>query len=225
VASFTAAATAYPYAAGVYFGLNDNVSGVDAIDRVLAGFGAKLFPARDGSLRVLALRVPSGSPVAVYSPTSAVSVVPRALPANLSPPPYRIRTAYSHNYTVQTSGLLGSATAARAQYVAQADTYASAASTPVLAAYARPNDLAPIGGSLTAQADAQTVATDLISLWGTRRRAYDVTLPLSLGLMREIGDVVNVIWPMDDLAGGQIGVIVGDAFKSGDATLTLTVLI
>lgn len=223
--SFTAAAAAFPYHGGVHFAPNDNVTGVDAVHRVLAGFGAKLFPARDGTLKVFALRSPAGSPVDAYSPVNAVSVVPVSLPSTLSPPTYRIRVAYQHNHTVQASGYIGSATLAQKQYAAVPDLYASAASATVLASYARPNDLLPVGGSIAAQADAATVAADLIALWGTRRRLYNVTVPVSVGLAREIGDIVRITWPTDDLPSGQIGVVVGDNFRSGDATITLSVLI
>ncbi|HEY0184127.1 MAG TPA: hypothetical protein VGC09_15065 [Rhodopila sp.] len=223
-ASFAAAAAAYPYAAGVYFGSSDSPTGVQAVDRVLAGFGAKLYAGRDGKLRVFALRTPGGSPVASYSPSNTISVVPASLPASLSPPTYRVRVAYQHNYTVQTSGLIGAATPARIQYVAQSDQYASAASTDVLSSYARPNDLPPVGGSLASQADAQAVANGLIALLGGRLRSYTVTVPVAAGLVREFGDIVRLTWPMDDLAAGRIGVIVGDNFKSEDATITLTVL-
>jgi hypothetical protein len=226
-ASFTAAAAAYPYAAGIYFGPSSTPDGVSAVDAMLSSFGAKLYPGRDGALRVFALRAlpVSATAVAAISTVNAVSVVPRALPATASPPPYRMRVAYAHNWTVQASGLLGAATAARKQYVATADNYAVIADTQVLADYTRPNDIAPIGIALATQGDAQAVAVDLLALWGQRRRLYDVTMPLALGLPREIGDVVSVTWPMDDLAGGRLGQVVGDTFRSNDATITLTVLI
>jgi hypothetical protein len=224
-ASFAAAASAYGYGGGVYFGPTDNVSGVDAVHRILSAFAAKLDPGRDGALRVLAIRAPAGSPVATYDPSDTVSVVPLPLPPNLSPPAYRVRVAYQHNYTVQTSGFLGSTSATQMQVLSVPDWYGIASASTVLASYARPNDLGPVGGALTLLWQAQAVANDLIALWGARRRTYSVTVPVSAGIVREIGDIVKVTWPLDDLAGGQIGMIVGDSFHSGDATITLTVLI
>lgn len=224
-ASFTTAASTYNYAAGIYMDGSQVVSGVDAVDALLSAFGAALYPARDGTLRVFALRAPTGSTVASYTTANTVSVTPRPLPATVSPPAYRVRVAYQHNYTVQTSGLLGAATATRKQFIAAPDRYAAASSNAVLAAYARPNDVGPVGGALTSSTDAQAVANGMIALWGARRRLYDVVVPMADGLARDFGDIVSIVWPLDDLANGQTGVIVGDSFRSSDATLTLTVLV
>jgi hypothetical protein len=226
-ASFVAAAAAYPYAAGIHLAGAESVDGVTAVDRVLSGMGAMLYPARDGTLRVLVLRAPAVGATAAdaYTTANCVSIAPAALPTSLWPPPYRIRIGYQHCYTVMSSGLLGSATSAQKQFVAQADRYAGAVNNDIQTSYARPNDINPIGISLTAKADAQSVADALLALWGTRRRLYAVVLPVDLGIQREIGDVVQITWPMDNLASGQLGTVVGDSFRSGDATITLSVLV
>lgn len=225
--SFSALASAYPYAGGIYFDPAQQDDGVSAVDSVLSAIGAKLWPARNGVLQVMMLRALSATATAAdtYSPVNTVSVVPKALPSVINPPPYRMRIGYQHNYTVQTSGLLASTSAARKVFIGASDRYAAASSNTILLSYARPNDVNPIGGYLSVEADAQQVANDLIALWGTRRRLYDVTVPLSVGIARDLGDVVNLAWPIDDLAGGKLGQVVGDAFLSTDATITLTVLI
>jgi predicted GH43/DUF377 family glycosyl hydrolase len=56
VASFTNAASAYPYVAGVYFGPNDSPDGATAVARVVGAFGAALVPTRTGALRLMVLR-------------------------------------------------------------------------------------------------------------------------------------------------------------------------
>jgi hypothetical protein len=226
-ASFTAAAAAYPYSAGIHLAGAENVDGVTAVDRVLTGMAAMLYPARDGTLCVLVLRAPATGTTseAVYTTDNTVSIKPIALPASLLPPPFRVRIGYQHNYTVQASGLLGGATSTYKQFVAQPDRYAGASSGTTQTTYARPNDHDPIGISLINQADAQIVANALLALWGTRRRLYAVELPVDTGIQREIGDVVQLVWPMEDLAAGQLGTVVGDSFRSEDATLTLKVLV
>jgi hypothetical protein len=226
-ASFTAAATAYPYAGGIHIAGAESVDGLTAVDRVLSGFGAALYPARDGTLHVLVLSRPAvgTTPTAMYSAANAVSVTPISPPASLWPPPYRVQVGYQHNYTVQASGLLGAATSTHKQFVAQADRYAGAVSSTVQTSYARPNDLAPIRASLNTQANAQSVATALMALYGTRLRLYAVVLPFEIGIQREIGDIVQIVWPMDNLDGGQLGTVVGDSLRSNDATVTLQVLV
>lgn len=63
------------------------------------------------------------------------------------------------------------------------------------------------------------------TLWATRRRLYLVTVPVSVGLPRDIGDIVTVTWPVDNLAGSQLGIIVGETFSSLDATIAFIVLV
>ena len=226
-ASFTAADTAYPYVAGVFFSpTQSNIDGVNAINDVIATIGAKIIPRREGTLSLLVLRALTGVETVTLTigQTNAVSVTPIAIDATLDPPPYRWRVGYNHNYTVQTSGILPLATPAQQSFVALQDQYATFASTEILLAYRRPNDSAPVSGALLSQGDAQQVANDLGTLWGTRRRLYDVVLPLSVGLTLDLGQVVSITWPMDDLAYGKTGQIVGEQFRSSDSTITYRVL-
>lgn len=226
VSSFTAGATAFPYTAGVYFGSDEVLDGATALARVLVGFGGSLIPTRTGLLRFVGLRaLPiTASPVVTFSPANVVTLIPQNLPSTLDPPPFRYRVGYNHNYTIQTTFLLA-ATLAQQQFVQKADSYSSSSSSTVLTAYRRPNDPQPLVGCLLSSADAQTVADALGVLWFTRRRLYAATVPLSVGLVREFGDVVNVVWPMDDLASGKLGQIVGEQFRTQDATVTLLVLV
>jgi hypothetical protein len=226
VTSFTNGATAFPYTAGVYFGSNEILDGATALSRVLSGFGGALIPTRTGLLRFIGLRaIPGGTnPVATFSTANVVSLTPQNLPPTLDPPPYRFRVGYNHNYTVQTT-FLAAATQAQIQFAKKSDSFSSSSSGTVLTSYRRPNDPQPVVGCLLSATDAQTVANDFGTLWFTRRRLYAATVPLSVGLAREFGDVVTVVWPMDDLASGKLGQIVGEQFLSQDATITLLVLV
>jgi hypothetical protein len=234
-ASFASADIRFPYTAGIYFHPSDAASGATAVSRVLAGFGAKLVTGRTGKLKCFVVRALAGTAAAIAQfdttniitkPDGTGGLVPVALPAEVSPPPYRLRCAYAHNYTVQTSDLnTASATAAQLQFVATPDSYGSWSDGSIQLAYARPNDPDPFGGSLLVQADAQAVAEALGALWGVRRRIYDVTLPVEVGMLRDIGDVVRLVYPMDDLRGGKLGQIVGESFRSADDSIVLRVLV
>lgn len=136
-----------------------------------------------------------------------------------------MRVGYNHNYTTQTSDLLSSATATQQSFVAQSDTFASASSSTVLTNYIRPNDLNPIAGCLLNSGNAQTVANDLLTLWGVRRRLYQVTVPVALALALDLGQLVTLQWPMDNLASGALGIIVEESLRSADAAIVLTVLV
>lgn len=214
--------------AGVWFAPDDIVDGATAVDRILSSIGAQLVPGRDGTLRMIRLTAldVGAVPVARLTPSNCVSIVPRALPAGVNPPPFRFRVAYSHNYTVQSSGVSPSATAAWAQFIAAADRFASYDNLDVLSKYRRPNDTQPVGsGALLQSGDAQTVANALGALWSTRRRLYDVTLPVSIGLPLELGDVVSLTYPVEDLRGGRLGQIVGEQFTSQNSTTVFQVLV
>lgn len=225
--SFTTAATNYYHPAGVYFSPSDAVDGAAAVGRLLISVGAKLIPKRSGALSVTVLRTipPGTTPAYAFTADNVVSLVPVALPAILMPPPYRLRVGYQHNYTVQTGDLSASATATQRAFIAAADRLASWSSGTVLLAYTRPSDPAPFGGALTVQGDAQAIADALGALWGVRRRLFDMTLPMSIGISRDIGDVVQITYPLDDMANGQLGQIIGEQFRPNDATITFQVLI
>lgn len=214
--------------AGVWFASDDNVDGATAVNRILASLGAQLVPMRDGTLRLIRLYAiaENAHPVGRITAANCVSIVPRALPAGLDPPPYRFRVAYAHNYTVQSSGILSSATAAQAQFAAAADRYAMYVNLDVLSKYRRPNDTQAVGsGALLQLGAAQTVANALGALWSTRRRLYDVTLPVSVGMAFEIGDVLMLNYLLEDLRGGRLGQIVGEQFSSSDSTIIYQVLV
>lgn len=225
-ATFTAANTAYPYAAGVYFGAAP-ISGTDAIASVLIGAGLKLIPLRSGALAVFALRdVSAATPIATIDATTAVSCLPVALPSNVNPPPYRFRVGYNRNYTPGASDTSPAVTSmTRRSFLSSAYRYAAWSSSAVLLAYRRPSDPQPISSALVNLSDAQAVANALGALWGVRRRLYAVVLPASIALAREIGDVVTLKWPVDDLRNGKVGQIVGEQIRSGDAASTLYVLV
>jgi hypothetical protein len=224
-ANFATVTGSYALIGGVHFDSTSARTGFDAMAMVLAGVGAKLYPGRDGKLRLMVLRAPSGSPVFTFDRSNTISLVPRQLDAAIDPPPYRIRVGYNHNYTVQTSGLLGSATAAQRAFVATADSFAASVSATIQTNYLRPNDMDPLITALLVPSDAQRIADELLALWAVRRRLYVVTVPVSLGLPRDLGEVVRLIWPVDNLAIGQIGIIVGETFNSLDSTIALSVLV
>jgi hypothetical protein len=225
--SFTTVDIARPYVSGIYFGPNDSPDGATALQRVLTSFAAQLLPTRSGQLRLVTLRAlpVTAVPVAAFTPANVIACVPRSLPGTIDPPPYRFRVGYQHNYTTQDSDIGPTTTDTHRQFIAAADRYASASSAAVLSGYRRPNDTAPIGVALLVQTDAQTVANELVALWSTRRRVYDVTVPVAPGLAIDAGDVVSLTYPTDDLHGGKLAQVVGEQFRSQDATTTLQVLV
>jgi hypothetical protein len=225
--SFDTAATDYPYEAGWHWAPGDRVDGATAVGQCLAAFGAKIAPTVDGALQCIILKAVSVSdtPAASYDEAQAISCEPRALPADLSPPAFRFRVGYQHNYTVQPSGLLDSATAAHRQFVQSADRFATWYSSASELAYANGNDVAPFGGGLNAEADAQEVANRLGALFGARRWLFDYAIPLVEGVDREFGDVIVAQYPNHAMASGARCRVLGRSVNSLEQTITLTVLV
>lgn len=222
-ASFTALDATYNYTAGVYF--RDVTTGAAAAAYVLGSLGAQLFPTRAGKLAAMALRAPTGTPAATFTTAQGVSLIPNRLPQQLDPPPYRWRVGYGGNYTLQTTDLAPAITDARRAFLAADYRLAAWSSSAVLTQYRRPNDPERVAGCLLNLADAQAVADALGALWGVRRRLYDLVLPVEIGRVREIGDIVTLRWPVENLAAGSLGIVVGEQIRSGDAVSILQVLV
>lgn len=228
VGSFNSVNTTYPYVAGDYFDSNNTVTGIGALTEMLSGPGAKLISRRDGKLALIMLRAlpPDAHVSTVLDLTNIVAIQPVPLPTSLDPPPYRIRSEFRHNHTIQTSGMnTASMTAMHKQFVETTGSFAYWSSAAVLTAFRRPNDPPPIEGTLLAQADAQAVVDDLGALWGVRRRLYDVTVPAFTHIGLDMGHVVLISYPMDDLVHGRMGQIVGYSFRSPDASVVIRVLV
>ena len=226
--SFADIAAAYPtYVGGLYFGSDEAWSCIQAIDSSLTSLGANIVPTRDGRLRLTLLRQISSDETvtATYDESQILQLSRRALPSTLDPPPYRIRVGYAHNFTVMSTGINPTlSTATRRQFVVSPDRYAAWNDPTLLSAYRRPNDYEVMPGPMLTQAGAQAVANDLGALWGQPRRLYDVTLPRRM-FGRELGDVVHIHYPVEQLTNGQDGRIVGYSLRSGDGTVTYSVLV
>lgn len=227
-ASFDALTSTYSgFAAGWYFGPTQ-ISSVDALDLFLRSVGAKLLPARSGKLTLYALRaIASDAPTAFdFTTDNVVDVTPRQLEAILDPPPYRLYVGYNRINTLQSaSDLNPTVSDAQRQVLAKEWSSSGWSSETVMAAYRRPNDPPIIQTALLDAANAQALVNELGALWGTRRRLYDVRVPFEVGLQREVGEVVSLTYPMDDLRSGRVGQIVGEQIRSTDTTITLQVLI
>jgi hypothetical protein len=223
--SYSDAATAYPYAGGIYIAAGSGMTARAAVAYVLSSFAAKMIVGRDGRSKVLALRAASlsATPTAALNEYTAKTVRPIELPSSLSPPPYRIRTAYQHNYTIQTDAS-ELATDTHREFIAQADRFKSVSNAATLAAYRRPNDLPPFGGGLDSATDAATVASEIEALWCTSRSAYLVTVPMEVGLGLDLGQTVLLTWPSAFLRLGQRGLIVSEQFRSQEE-ITFMVLV
>lgn len=213
--------------AGWYWDGAQQESSAEAVARVLACINCRLITRRDGKIAAMNLAaIPAGTtPSGSYSTAHIVSLRRMPLPPGVAPPLYRVRWGYQHNHTVMQSGLNPTVTDARRQFLGTADRFATAANLAVLNQYRRPNDPQPIPSALLQEADALLMAQQVLALWGVERRLYSVELPIALALRHDLGDVLSVTYPLDDLDAGRLGLVVGEQVRLGDSTSSLMVLI
>ena len=220
--SFSALAGAWDFPAGWHW--KEPVLGLDAVASILAAVNGLLIPRRDGRLAARSL-FQTGIPTARYSAAEIVSATPVALPDELRPPPYRWRVQHTRCHTVQTSDFAPLISAERLQFLASEYRAATWSDADVLAAYARPNDPAPIATALLSSTGAETVASALGQMWSRPRRLYDLRLPQVLAARHEIGETLLLDGGLPEFRGGATALVVGDRLRAADQLATLRVLV
>lgn len=214
---------ARPWTAGIY--VTEAVDAMTVVDGLLRSLNAWLAPARDGRLRATRLQAPGTlNPTGSYDEVKIVKAPPRAMPALLSPPPFRIRMAHSRRYTTQSSDWAGAATDARKQLVADAWSYATWVSGTNIATYRKQNDPPPVETYLLNPTEAQQVVDELGAILGVRRAIYDLELPMYLAPRHEIGDEIVMGFASAGIPAGTRAVVIGDNLDSQRSTFTLSVL-
>jgi hypothetical protein len=228
-ASFAALDAALPWVAGDAWTNGEEVQAVDAIGLFLASLGAKLIPRRDGRLAAWTLRpLPADAvPAARYDTAELIEVraSDRLAQAGLYPPPYRWRVGWGRTNTVLTANLDPDLTDARVTALAEEFRIAPWFDPALALAYRNPNDPATVPTRLLDGAQAGELSRAIGEQWQGAPRLYDVVLPMEVGMRREIGDVVRLAYPLDNLDTGRLGQVVGEQVRSGDTTTTLQVLV
>ena len=221
--------TACPYDTGVYTA-DQAFTGVALLDLILSGTGAALGTSANGGIAIYRIVPPSGSPALSLDTSQILETRAVALPDSVAVPNWRRTVGYGRNYTIETNNLSPSLTASQIQFLAR--DYASAvwSDSSVKSNYATARDAPLLHTQTVNQADAQTFANFLGSLWGVPRYLYDHDIPLSLalpfnaGTVFEIGNLVNVTYPSGVLESGKLGVIVGNVVDVKARKFTLRVL-
>ncbi|MBS1075566.1 hypothetical protein JK176_11790 [Gluconobacter sp. Dm-73] len=217
-----------PWRAGWFWDGTETVTGQDVVRTLLSGLALSIVPTRSGTLRPVLLAATDDLTSATLTlDTSVITDIQSvSLDASLSPPTWRWRMGWQHNFTVQTagSGLHPQAPADRKALIAIADRNAVWSDASLRMRWRVPNDPTPIVTALAASQDAQTVADLHGSLWGAHRTLWAVTIPLELSCQVDLGDTVTMRAPVPGLANSCLGVVVAEHVRAGDATATLQIL-
>ena len=228
VPSFDAIDAAWSHPAGFFIDGADAVEPAAVVSLILASANARLVPTRAGKLRAVMLRAPTAAtvPVASFDPTTIIACAAASPGAPLSPPPFRWRVGYARTNTIVSSDLDPNVTAATREALATEWRTASSSNAAITAAYRRPSDPPIVPSVLLDATGAQALADVLRDLRCVQagRRVYDVTLPLSLVLARDLGDWVRLTYPLPGLRAGALGQIVGETIRWEEGRATLSIL-
>lgn len=200
--SFTTVLAAQPAPVGYWVAPDSTDTIADVLAHVMGGVGGWAGFRRSGELEVGIFYSTNGTiPNVIYDRTDIFSISRDPLPTSLSPPPYRFRCAYQHNWTVQTD-IAGSVGATRTSFLAQADRYAEAVNTNVLINHPFAVDRNPIQSYFLNQSDAQAEATRLLALYSSSAALYRFKVGNSAFAL-DLGDIVNITYPRWDLMVGK----------------------
>lgn len=222
--SVIAAAGVAPYAGG--WAWSGAETAQEAVRPLLAGLGAQLVASRAGGLRLWPLRaLPAGAVPAVrIDPSLARAVQPVPLEAPLMPPAAAWSVGYgrTHATTATPKPTVSAAERERLVRPYRAAAWSDAGNLTRYAQASRPDLLET---ALLQQADAQNLVQAIGALWGVPRQLWRVELPAASVLLREIGDVVWLEWPIDGLRSGALGQVVGDGTRAGEPEGSLLILV
>jgi len=200
--SFASVLAQQPAPVGFWVAPDDTNTIADVLAAIMGGIGGWAGFRRSGKLEIGIFLSPFGvAPNASYDQVDVIKIQRQALPTSLSPPPYRFRCAYQHNWTVQTD-IAGSVGAARASFLAQADRYSESTNTAILIDHPIAQDTTPIASYFLNQIDAQAESDRLLALYNSNAAIYRFSVgvqPFAL----DLGEVVKITYPRWDITLGR----------------------
>lgn len=223
VETFDALATSQPAPVGIFIA-GDAVSLASVLDALFQNIGGWWGPGRFGRFRCGRVTGASGASTAVFNTTNILSLSRLQLPATVDPPNYRRRVGYQRNWTVQTSDLAATVTAARRAFLAQDVRIQADFDSAVQIKHLLAID-PPVGGGLfMVDTDALAEAQRLLALWGADHMLIALVTKIAAYTV-EIGATVTVEYPRFSLDTGADGQVVGKRIDADLNQVTLTVLI
>lgn len=220
ISSFDFAETDLPGAVGFWQGA-DETTAAAAIDTLLAGSGAILCGARDGTLRLVD-PLAEGSAQFTLDVGNILELAPVAMPAALRPLPREVTIDWAPNATRLTDLAGAVSDADRVALTGSASGPARAASAGIETRVAQHREMR-LPGLYGAEADATTRAERWRSFFEAAPRVVQMTTDRYLGQI-EIGDLGAIAYPAYGLENGVGVVVLGWSEQLAGRRLTLTVV-
>ena len=176
-----------------------------------------------GVLRMGRLSEPAGAAKAVLAEREVLEGMERRTPTDNGVPVYSVTVNHSKNYTVQTSGLAGSASS-RQGFVSEEMRASNAADATIKTQWLLAGTLA-VDTLLTTTAAGDAEAARLLAMYKVRRDLFDVPIDLSVMTAKGIWllDVVKLDMARFSLNSGRLFRVIGIAFELSSNKVTLTV--
>lgn len=202
---------------------DDSTTFASAMDQVAASIGAWYGFDGSGMLRMGQLTEPVGPPKVILAEYDILDGIERRAPADNGMPAWSVTVNHTRNYTVQTSGLAGSA-AARQPFASQEMRAANATAPTIKTQWLLASTITADTLLATATA-ADAEAARLLALYKVRRDIFD--LPVDLSVLTTTGiwllDVIGVDHPRFQLNTGRLFRVIGIALELGSNKAILTI--
>lgn len=202
---------------------DDSTTFASAMDQVAASIGAWYGFDGGGLLRMGQLTEPVGPPKAILAEYDILDGIERRAPADNGMPAWSVTVNHTRNYTVQTSGLAGSA-ASRQPFVSQETRAANAVAAAIKTQWLLASAIT-VDTLLTTPAAADAEATRLLALYKVRRDIFEI--PVALSALTAAGiwllDVIGVDHPRFRLNSGRLFRVIGVALENGSNKAILTI--
>lgn len=200
---------------------DDSTTFANAMDQAAASIGAWYGFDGKGILRMGQLTAPVGPAKVVLAKHEILGGIERRAPADNGMPTWSVTVNHSRNYTVQTSGLAGSATARQA-FVSQETRAANAIAAEIKTQWLLATTIT-IDTLLTTGPAADAEAARLLALYKVRRDIFEIPIDLSDFAAHPVGmlDVIGADYPRFQLNTGRLFRVIGFVYENSSNNVTL----
>ena len=200
---------------------DDNSTFASAMDEIASSIGAWYGFDQAGVLRMGRLSEPAGAPVLTIRDRDMLATPERRPPRDAAGPAWSATVNHTKCWTVQASGLAGSA-AARAGFVGIERRSSNAADASVKTQWLMSGKV-EADTLLTATADGDAEAARLLAMHKVRRDLFDVSISVDMLTKRpvRIADTVSVQTDRYGMTAGRLFLVIGFALNLAGNTATL----
>lgn len=203
---------------------DDSTTILSAMDQVAASINAWYAFDSNGTLRMGVLKAPEGAPALSLEDADLLAGLTRRPAGDNGFPAWCVTIPYARCWTVQTSGLVGTATQERRAFVAMQSRTVTASASDVKAQHALATTMA-LDGLLLTQVSAQDEAQRQLVLRRVPRAFYDVPIPVERFSEQPvlIGDLVRLSISQYGLKAGRLFRVIGIEHQLQGGKVTLSV--